>query len=78
MEQQRQEKLKKIEEEKKWEKQLVDRSIESQQRMIQLEKMKAMASNERQSRLDMENDAYKAARMEREHYLEASSRQTEN
>ena len=40
--------------------------------------MKALASNERQSRLDMENDIYKAARVEKEHFLEASSRQIEN
>lgn len=55
-------KLRKQEEEKKWEKQLVDKSIESQQKVIQKERYRSMAANERQNRLDIENEQYKAAR----------------
>jgi hypothetical protein len=40
--------------------------------------MKAYNSNERQSRMDVENEYFKAARKEREEYMEEQSKKMEN
>lgn len=48
-------KMREKQKEKDWERNLINSSIENQQRIIEMEKMKAHASNEKQSRLDFEN-----------------------